>query len=90
MQYPSIAMGLANNYTSIGGSHFGGASLGSLGGMLLGPSTLLALTRTGITPPVCNANALCPMAARMLPIAPEWLVNERKTPSSVSKISSNN
>jgi hypothetical protein len=62
----------SRNYTPVGGIlHFGGASLGSLGGLLLGPSTRLALTSTGITPPVCNANALCPTAVSMLPIAPE-------------------
>lgn len=85
-----MATRLPNNYTPTGGSlHFGGASLGSLGGLLLGPSTRFALTSTGMTPPVCNANDLCPIAAKILPIAPEWLVKERKIPWSLLKMSSN-
>lgn len=54
-------------YVSTGGSlHMGGASLGSLGGLILSPVTLVARTNTGMTPPVCSANSLCPIAARIL------------------------
>lgn len=58
-------------YTFGGPSHIGGPSLGSFAGTSLFPSLFSPLTTTGITPPVANANFLCPMASRMLLMAPE-------------------
>lgn len=56
--------------------HVGGGDQGSM--LVVGavPRIVSAFTRAGMTAPVFRLKAWWPIAWRMAPIEPEWLVNE--------------